>query len=56
MDRTTFIATLTVIGGMVLAASLPNSMYQADKKTAIATAVIFLVLSIVVLAIIYRHI
>ncbi|WP_019502771.1 hypothetical protein [Pseudanabaena sp. PCC 6802] len=54
MDRTTFIATLAIVGGMVLFASLPNSMYKADKKVAIVSSSIFLVLSAIVLAIIYH--
>lgn len=55
MDRTTFITTLAIVGVMVLAASLPNSMYKADTKVAIASALVFLILSGVALFMIYRY-
>jgi hypothetical protein len=55
MDRTTFIVAMSIIGFMVLAASLPNSMYKANTKVVIASAIVFLILSSVALFLIYRY-
>jgi hypothetical protein len=55
MDRTTFIVAMSIIGFMVLATSLPNSLYKADTKVAIASAIGFTILSGVALFLIYRY-